>query len=322
MGGLVVGAAGLRPTAILAQQKPKPVIGFLNGQSPNSWEPLVRAFRKGLGETGYVEGENVVIEYRWADGHYERLPALAAELVGRKVDVIVAAGGPKPAPAAKAATSTIPIVFSTGLDPVADGLVVTLARPGGNLTGFTVLNAALMEKRLELIAEMVPQAKTVALLVNPANQNSAGYMVDLPKVAQSKGLRIDIVKATTESEIDAAFASLGQLQSKALIAGSDAYFSNRRNQIIALAAQYRIPAIYDQPEYTSAGGLMTYGPSYAEVYRQVGVYTGKILRGAKPADLPVQQPQKFELIINLATAKTLGITVPNALLQRADEVIE
>jgi putative tryptophan/tyrosine transport system substrate-binding protein len=312
---------GLWAAPMLAQEEPIPVIGFLNGQSPIPWEPLVVAFRAGLSDTGYVEGQNVAIEYRWAEGDYERLPALAAELVGRKVDVIVATGGPRQGPAAKAATATIPIVFTTGSDPVAEGLVANLAHPGGNLTGFTVLNADLMEKRLEVLAEMVPHAKVIALLVNPKNPNSARCLEGVPKAARSKGLRLEVF-ASTESEIDAAFAALGQLQAGALIAGTDAFFTGRREQIVALAAKHAIAAIYDDPAFTGAGGLMTYGPSFAEMYRQVGIYTGKILHGAKPADLPVQQPSKLDLIINLKAAKALGLAVPQSLLQRADEVIE
>jgi len=282
----------------------------------------VAAFRKGLAETGFVEGANVAIEYRWAEGDYDRLPALAAELAGRNVDVIVASGGTRQVPAAKQATSRIPIVFATGSDPVAAGWIANLARPGGNLTGFTNLAVGLMEKRLELLSEMVPQVKAVALLLNPNNPNTAPLQADLPKAARSKGVRLDILRASTEGELDAAFASLGRLQLRALLAGSDAFFNSRREQIVALAARHAIPAIYDSPAFTEAGGLMTYGPSLAEMYRQVGIYTGKILRGAKPGDLPVQQPTTFELIINLKAAKALGLAVPHSLLQRADEVIE
>jgi putative ABC transport system substrate-binding protein len=319
---LIGAAAALEPFAGAAQQPKMPVIGFLNGQSPGSWEPLVAAFRKGLAETGYVEGTNAAIEYRWAEGDYDRLPALAAELVGRKVDVIVATGGTQQVPAAKQATSTIPIVFTTGSDPVADGLVANLARPGGNVTGFTNIAADLMEKRLELLTEMVPQAKTVALLVNPNNPNAVPLAARLPGAARSKGLRLDVLQASTESEIDAAFTTFGRLQAGALLAGSDAFFNSRREQIVALAAKHAIPGIYDTPAFTEAGGLMAYGPSLTEMYRQVGIYTGKILRGARPGDLPVQQPTKLELVINLKTAKVLGLAVPHSLLQRADEVIE
>jgi putative ABC transport system substrate-binding protein len=279
-------------------------------------------FDDALGEMGFAEGRNVAIEYRWAEGHYDRLPGLAAELVARNVDVIVATGGPSSAPAAKSVTTTIPIVFVTGIDPVAAGLVVSLARPGGNVTGFTQLVPELMEKRLELLSELVPQVKTIALLVNPSNPNSGPIIRDLPEAARSKRLRVEVLKASTESEIDAAFASLAQLQAKALLGGSDAFFDARREQMIALASRYAVPAIYDTPAFTAAGGLMMYGPTLEEGYRQLGIYTGKVLRGAKPADLPVQQPTKLQLIINLKTAKALGLTVPQSLLAGADEVIE
>ncbi|HEX5322042.1 MAG TPA: ABC transporter substrate-binding protein [Stellaceae bacterium] len=315
-------AAALCAAPALAQQKPLPVIGFLNGQSAAAWAPLLAAFRGGLAETGYVEGKNVRIEYRWAEGNYERLPVFAAELVGRNVNVIVATGGSRQGPAVKQATSTIPIVFTTGSDPVAEGLVANLAHPGGNVTGFTVLSADLMEKRLEVLAEVAPQAKVIALLVNPDNPNTERYINNLPKAAQSKGLRLEILKASTETEIDAAFAALRPLQAGALLAGTDAFFNDRRQQIVALAAKHAIPAIYDAPGFMTVGGLMSYGPSFAEIYRQVGIYAGKILRGAKPADLPVQEPTKFELVINLETAKVIGLTVPQSLLRRADRVIE
>jgi putative ABC transport system substrate-binding protein len=247
---------------------------------------------------------------------------LAADLVARKVDVIAASGGPRSAPAAKSATSTIPIVFVTGIDPVAAGLVASLARPGGNVTGFTLLVSELMEKRLDLLAELVPQVRSIAVLINPTNSNSDRLVKDLPKAALVRGVQLHILKASTESEIDAAFASLAQLKAEALLAGSDAFFNNWRDQIIALASRYAIPAIYDTPVFTAAGGLMSYGPSIAEAYRQLGIYVGRVLRGVKPTDLPVQQPVKFELAINLKTAKALGLTVPQSILARADVVIE
>ncbi len=318
---LLAGAAAM-PFGARAQQPPMPAIGYLSGVSPGPYASQLAAFRRGLGETGYVEGRNVRIEYRWADGQYDRLPGLAADLVARKVDVIAASGGPRSAPAAKSVTSTIPIVFVTGIDPVATGLVASLARPGGNVTGFTLLVSELMEKRLDLLSDLVPRAKSIAVLINPKNSNSGPLVRDLPKVAQAKGLQLHIIKASTESEIDAAFAGLAQLQAGALLAGSDAFLNNRRDQIIALASRYKIPAIYDTPAFTAAGGLMTYGPSLAEAYRQLGIYAGKVLHGVKPADLPVQQPTKFELVINLKTAKALGLTIPQSLLVRADEVIE
>ena len=316
------GAAVWRPGIGLAQQKAMPVIGFLSGMSAGPWAPFVAAFRQGLGEQGFVEGKNVAIEYRWADGHYDRLPALAAELVARKVDVIAATGGPEQGPAAKRATKTIPIVFTTGSDPVAEGLVANLAHPGGNVTGFTLLVADLMAKRLDLLVQLVPEIKVIALLVNPSNPNSPRFVGDLPKAAQAHGLTLHVLNASTEAEIDAAFAALPRLHAQALLAGSDAFFNDRRRQIVALAARYAVPAIYDTTAFTSAGGLMTYGPSLAETYRQVGIYVGEILHGAKPADLPVQRPKKLKLVINLKTAKALGLAVPPSILARADEVIE
>ena len=319
---VLAGAAVWCPRVGFAQQSKMPVIGFLSGVSPGAYAPFVEAFRQGLDEQGLVEGKNVAIEYRWAEGHYDRLPALAAELVALKVDVIAATGGPEQGPAAKRATATIPIVFTTGSDPVAEGLVDNLAHPGGNVTGFTLLVADLMEKRLDLLARLLPGIKVVALLVNPKNPNSPRFVSDLPKVAQARGLTLHILNASTEDEIDRAFAALPRLHAQALLAGSDAFFNDRRRQIVALAARYAMPAIYDTTAFTSAGGLMTYGPSVAETYRQVGVYVGKILHGAKPGDLPVQRPKKLKLVINMKTAKSLGLTVPPSILARADEVIE
>jgi putative ABC transport system substrate-binding protein len=318
---LALGPA-LWPMAVAAQQKSMPVVGFLSGVAPGDYAPFVAAFRQGLGEQGFVEGKNVMIEYRWAEGHYDRLPALVAELVALKVDVIAATGGTLQGPAAKRATSTIPVVFTTGGDPVAEGLVSDLAHPGGNVTGFTLLVADLMEKRLDLLAQLVPGIKAVALLVNPKNPNSPRFVSELPKAAQARGLELQILNASTEGEIDAAFAALSRMHAQALLAGSDAFFNDRRRQIVALAARHKVPAIYDTTAFTSVGGLMTYGPSLAETYRQVGVYVGKILHGAKVADLPVQRPKKLKLVINLNTAKALGLTVPPSILARADEVIE
>jgi putative ABC transport system substrate-binding protein len=314
-------AAALWPLPALAQQKAL-VIGYLSGVSPGPYAQYLAAFRQGLGEAGYVEGQNVAIEYRWAEGQYDRLPAMAADLVARKVDVIAASGGPRSAPAAKSATSTIPIVFATGGDPVAQGLVKSLARPGGNVTGFTFLVEELMEKRLDLLTELVPHVQGMSVLINPTNPNAVALAERLPAAAKAKGLQLHILKASTATDIDEAFAALGPLKSSTLLAGSDAFFNDRREQIVTLAARYAIPAIYDTTEFAAIGGLMTYGPSIAEAHRQFGAYVGKVLRGAKPADLPVQQPAKFELVINLRTAKALGLTVPQSLLARADEVIE
>jgi putative tryptophan/tyrosine transport system substrate-binding protein len=321
--GLAAGAAvGLPltwPLGARAQQKAMPVIGYLSGALPG---PGVVEFRQGLAETGYVEGQNVTIEYRWAEGRYDRLPALAADLVGRKVDVIATGGGIPSALAAKAATSTIPIVFEVGTDPVRDALVASLARPGGNLTGVSVLFTELVPKRLELLYELVPQARVIALLVNPTNSNAERMISDVQEAARTKGVQLPILKASAESEIDAAFYALDQLHAGGLVVGNDPFFSTRREQFVALASRHAVPAIYESRGYTASGGLISYAPSFTAIYRQVGIYAGKILKGAKPADLPVQQPTTFELVLNLKTAKTLGLTVPQTFLMRADEVIE
>jgi putative tryptophan/tyrosine transport system substrate-binding protein len=318
---LLGGAAVAWPFAVRAQQKAMPVIGFLGTASPAQEAPYVAAFRQGLNDTGYVAGQNVAIEYRWAEGHYDRLPALAADLVGRKVDLI-AASAPPAAVAARRATSTIPIVFFIGGDPVELGLVASLARPGGNVTGFTFLTAELIPKLLELLTDLAPQARVIALLVNPNNPNAGRYTAGAQEAARVKGVHLDILKAGTESEIDAAFASLGQLHAGGLIVAADPFFGDRRNQLASLASRDAVPAIYNLREYAAAGGLISYGTSLGAVYRQVGIYAGRILKGAAPADLPVQQPTTFELVINLKTAKALGLTVPPSMLDLADEVIE
>jgi putative tryptophan/tyrosine transport system substrate-binding protein len=315
---LLVGAmTAARP--LRAQQKAMPVIGFLSAGSPNA--SLVTAFRQGLGESGYVEGQNVAIEYRWAEGRFDRLPAMAADLVSRKVNVIATLGGTPSALAAKTATSTIPIVFSSG-DPVEQGLVDSLARPGGNLTGFSIMNTELMPKRVELVSELVPQTKVIALLVNPNNPNTEGIAREVQDAARVKGLQVQILKASTESEIDTAFASLVQQNAGALVVNVDPFFNSRREQLLALASRHAVPAIYGWRELAVAGGLMSYGMNFALNYREVAIYVGKILKGAKPADLPVEQPTRFELVVNLKTAKALGLTVPPSILARADEVIE
>jgi len=318
----LLGGMAAAPLAARAQQMAMPVIGYLHFGSPGPSASQVADFHQGLSETGYVEGQNVAVEYRWAEGRYDRLPALAADLVSRKVDVIVAVSGPS-ALAAKNATSTIPIAFMSGTDPVADGLVASLARPGGNLTGISFLFVYLHPKRLELLSELVPQARVIALLVNPNFVGGVERIIrGVQEAARAKGVQLLILKAGTESEIDTAFATLGQLHAGALLVGSDPFFASRREQLVALAARYAVPAIYEGRDFTAAGGLISYGPSLRTVDRQLGTYAGKILKGAKPADLPVQQPTKFELVINLKTAKALGLAVPQSLLAGADEVIE
>jgi putative tryptophan/tyrosine transport system substrate-binding protein len=317
---LLMGGAMTAARALRAQQKAMPVIGYLGSESPGPMAPFVAAFLQGLSETGYVDGQNVAIEYRWAEGDYDRLPALAADLVRRKVDVIATLGIPS-ALAAKSATSTIPIVFSVG-DAVERGLVASLARPGGNLTGVSLLNVELTPKRLELISELVPQAGVIALLVNPNNPNTERTIRDMEEAARAKGVQLNILKAGTESEIDAAFASLVQLPAGALVVEGDPLFINRREQLVALASRHAVPAIYAFREYAAAGGLISYGTSFTAAYRQLGTYAGKILKGAKPADLPVEQPTKFELVINLKTARAMGFDFPQTFLERADEVIE
>jgi ABC-type uncharacterized transport system substrate-binding protein len=318
----VAATAAARPLAARAQKKAMPVIGFLGVPSPGPYALLVAAFRQGLRETGYTEGQNVAIEYRWAEGSYDQLPELAADLVRRKVDLIATIGGPPSARAAKNASSTIPILFISGDDPVAAGLVASLARPSGNVTGVGMMFAELNPKRLELLSELVPQAKMIALLVNPNNLNAERITGEVRESARQKGLQLPVLKAATEEEIDAAFAALARLQAGALLVANDGFFGSRREQLVALATRHAIPAIYDVRESAVAGGLISYGASFTASYRQLGIYAGKILKGAKPADLPVQQPTTFELVINLKTAKTLGLTVPQSMLQRADEVIE
>jgi putative ABC transport system substrate-binding protein len=317
----LLGGAAAWPLAVRAQQR-LPVIGFLNGASPGPYARFLLGFHQGLKETGYTAGENVAVEYRWAENRYDRLPALAADLVDRHVTVIAAAGSTPAALAAKAATTTIPIVFLVGGDPVAVGLVPSLARPGGNLTGVTNLTAEVGPKRLEMLHAVVPTA-TIALLVNPKSPElSEPQSQELQVAARKLGLQLHVLNASTEPEIDTAFATLVQLRAGGLVIGADALFSSRVEQLAALALRHRIPAIYQFPEFTTAGGLMSYGNNLSDMLRLSGLYTGRILKGEKPADLPVQQATKVELIINLKTAKALGLTMPTALLVRADEVIE
>jgi putative ABC transport system substrate-binding protein len=322
---IFVGAALTAPRYGRAQQKAMPVIGLLNPGSPGPAEPFLASLRQGLAETGYVEGRNVAIEYRWAEGHYDRLPALAAELVARKVDVIAAVGGSPAAAAAKNATTTIPIVFGLGVDPVATGLVASLARPGGNLTGITVLARELIPKQIDIISELVPQGRVIGILYNPTLPTASlrdGIPRDMQQVADARGLQLQRFPASAEGEIDAAFAALRGLGVDALIVAADPFFALRRGQIVTLAIQHMVPTVFDNRGFVDAGGLISYGTITTGRLRPVGVYIGKILAGANPADLPVQQSVSLELVINKVTAKAIGLAIPTALLARADEVIE
>jgi putative ABC transport system substrate-binding protein len=318
---LLGGAAGW-PLAARAQQPKVPVIGWLDSGSADLQARVVRAFRQGLGETGYVEGRNVAIEYRWAEGQYDRLPALAADLVRRQVTVIATSGGTPPALAARAATTTIPIVFRLGTDPVQAGLVASLNRPGGNLTGASVLNVEVVPKRLELLHELVPTATVMAVLINSANSNAETQSKDAQAAARTLGLQLHVLYASTESEFDAVFATLVQLRAGGLVIGGDPFLSSRLEQLAALTLRHAVPAIHQLREFPAAGGLMSYGAPIIDPSRLAGVYSGRILKGEKPADLPVIQPTKFELVINLKTAKALGLTVSNQMQLLADEVIE
>jgi len=319
---LLGGAAAAWPVTAHAQQPAMPVIGFLSAASPEAYTDRVRAFRQGLRDAAYIEGDNVAIEYRWAEGQYDRLPGLAAELVRRQVAVIVAAPTPS-AHAAKSATATIPIVFTVGDDPVKLGLVSSLARPGGNLTGVNFFGSEVVSKRLELLRELVPRIGRVAVLVNPSNATLSETTVrDVEAAARGMGLEVQIFNASTSREIDAAFANLVRERSDAVFVGGDAFFTSRRVQLATLATRYVIPSSFSQREVTEAGGLMSYATNVRDTFRQVGVYVGRILKGAKPADLPVVQSSKFELVINHQTARMLGLDVPAKVLALADEVIE
>ena len=317
----LIGSAAALPLASRAQQSTMPVVGFLNGASPQSYEHQIAAFRDGLKDGGFVEGRNVAIEYRWAEGHYDRLPAMAADLVNRKVAVIAATSTPANV-VAKAATKTIPIVFTTGSDPVQLGLVASLSHPGGNVTGATSLQAELAPKRFELAHELMPSATTVAVLVNPTNPIDKDLTTDAQASARAYGLQLKVIRASTDQEIKEAFTGFSQLGAGVLVVGSDVFFIERSQQLAALALQYAIPTIFSYREFAAAGGLMSYSGSAIISYHTAGVLTARILKGEKPADLPVQQATNIELIVNLRTAKAIGITIPLSLLARADEVIE
>jgi putative tryptophan/tyrosine transport system substrate-binding protein len=317
-----LGGAAAWPLGARAQQPAIPVIGFLSSASPEAFGDLVAAFIRGLNAAGFIESQNVAIEYRWAQFQYDRLPALATELVRRPVTVIVASGGVAPTVAAKAATTTIPIVFTTGTDPVKTGLVVSLSRPGGNVTGVSFFASSLGAKRLELLRELVPAAATVAMLVNPTNPSTDPEVLDVQMAARALGVQLQLLPASTGPEVDAAFANLIRQRIEAVLIQTDPLLLGFRVQLVALARRYAIPTIYQFRAFVADGGLISYGPSNADAYRQAGVYTGRILKGEKPANLPVQLPTRFELVINLKTAKALGLTAPPALLAGADEVIE
>jgi putative ABC transport system substrate-binding protein len=319
---LLGGAAASWPLAARAQQPPTPIVGFLSARSSADSAGLLIAFHKGLKEAGYVEGQNVVIDYRFAEGQYDRLPVLAADLVNRQVAAIAAISGTPAALAAKAATTTIPIVFANGADPVASGLVPNLNRPSGNISGVTFLASETIPKRLEVLHELVPKAHVVGYLVNPINPITEGEIKDTAAAAHARGLQLLVHSASTKDAIDEGFATFVQRRISALIIGNDTFLSGRKEQIFTLAAQHAIPTIYYEREFAAAGGLLSYGTDFADSYRQAGIYVGRILNGAKPADLPVQQPTKFELVINLKTAMAMGLAVPPTLLARADEVIE
>jgi putative tryptophan/tyrosine transport system substrate-binding protein len=318
----LLGGAAAWPLAARAQQAAMPIVGFLHSAAPKAYTGFVAAFQQGLRDAGYIDGQNVAIEYGWAEGQYDRLPALAADMVTHRVSVIAATGGDPAAIAAKAATTTVPIVFMVGTDPVQVGLVSSLSRPTGNVTGVTFFTGPLGAKRLQLLHELVPSASAVGMLVNPSNPNSKPDIAEVQTAARALKCDVHILNASTESEIGATFTTLARERVAALIVGTDPFFFSLRDQIVALAARYAVPTIYNLREYTDAGGLISYGASLADNYRQTGIYVGKILKGASPSDLPVVQPTIFGLVVNLKTAKALGLDPPISLLARTDEVIE
>jgi putative ABC transport system substrate-binding protein len=319
---LLGGAAVAWPFAARAQQPAMPVVGVLSGNSSAEWGPFVAAFNEGLKEIGYIDGQNLSIQYRWGDGHYDRLPALATDLVRRQVAVIAAIGGVNSALAAKAATSALPIVFLTGRDPVELGFVESLNHPGGNLTGVSLLNDDLVGKRLELLRELVPKAATIATLINPENRNHPSHARTLEALARAGGQQVIVIGAAADGDFEPAFAMLVQRRANALVINADPFLDSRQEQIVGLATRHAVPAISPWREFVQAGGLASYGTSLLDAHRQTGVYAGRILKGAKPADLPVVQPTKFEMFVNLKTANALGLRVPTSILLRADEVIE
>lgn len=317
--GMLSGMASVMPLTAHAQKTP--IIGFLGSTGAQQWLPFVAAFFEGLKETGFVDKQNVKMEYRWADGQYDRLPGLAAELVRARVDLIVAVAPPA-ALAAKSATNSIPIVFASGADPVKLGLVTSFNKPGGNITGVTFITAELAPKILELILELIPQAKTIGFIANPDNQNTIAQAKDVQAAAQSLARDVRVVYANTGEGIDKAFSDLAEIKTDAVMIGTDAFFLAQKDRMVGLPSHYRIPTIYNLREYPAAGGLLSYGTSVTDTYRQIGLYAGRILKGAKPADLPVFSSSRFELIINLRTAKVLGLNVAPTLIARSDEVIE